>query len=346
LAPKLTQLADITGQRPLIVRLCTHNNLYRAGVAANAGAYNQLSKAPRIRKPKWRGSLSLGLEKSNAGDLLDYSNSGAPDLATNFTPYSQSSSTGLPSDGLVTSGVYTARPEAFESPSISFDDVHSTPLRIAAGVEHILNPKTSVFANAAYSYSEGNSGAGGTVVGAIDAVTSYQGFGSTNAPSGAPFVVAEELVNQPLAIFTYDFTDLRRYDLEVGARRYFKPILANTMSRTLTPFVGASVGAAHLNGVSYDITQENLRLQSAFISEGVDIAYDQLQGPRQTVDLYDSQWVPTGQLNAGVEWQMSPKTALAFETGVKFEGAREYQNGNKGDDNIAIPFTIRGSYNF
>ena len=314
--------------------------------AANAGAHHGIGKTPRLRKPKWRGSLSLGLEKSNSGNLLDYANSGAPDLTSTFTPFSQSSSTGLPSDGLVTSGVYTSRAEAFEAPSISFDDVHSTPMRIAAGVEYIMNPKTTVFANAAYSNAEGNAGAGGTVVGAIDSVTSYQGFGAANSPVGEPFIVAEELVNQPLAIYTYDFTDLRRYDLELGARRYFKPVLQNSMQRSLTPFVGASIGAAHLNAVSYDITQENLRLQPAFISEGVDVAYDQLQGPRQTVDFYDSQWVPTGQLNAGVEWQVSPKTALAFETGVKFEGARDYRNGNKGDDNIAIPFTIRGSYNF
>jgi len=47
-----------------------------------------------------------------------------------------------------------------------------------------------------------------------------------------------------------------------------------------------------------------------------------------------------------MEWQVTPKTALAFETGVRFEGGRENDNGDRGDDNIAIPVTIRGSYNF
>jgi len=56
--------------------------------------------------------------------------------------------------------------------------------------------------------------------------------------------------------------------------------------------------------------------------------------------------VPTGALNAGLEWQVTPKTALAFETGLRFEGGRDYTNGEKGDEQVAIPFTIRGSYNF
>ena len=48
-----------------------------------------------------------------------------------------------------------------------------------------------------------------------------------------------------------------------------------------------------------------------------------------------------------MEWQVTPKTALAFETGLKFEGSRDYVNGDgDSDNNFAIPFTVRGSYNF
>jgi len=65
-----------------------------------------------------------------------------------------------------------------------------------------------------------------------------------------------------------------------------------------------------------------------------------------TAALFDSQWVPTGTVTAGFEWQATPKTALAFETGVRFEGGRNDVNGNRGDNNVSIPFTIRGSYNF
>ena len=56
--------------------------------------------------------------------------------------------------------------------------------------------------------------------------------------------------------------------------------------------------------------------------------------------------MPTGQLNAGVEWQVTPKTALAFESGLRFERGREYSNGERASTNIAIPVTVRGSYNF
>jgi len=51
-------------------------------------------------------------------------------------------------------------------------------------------------------------------------------------------------------------------------------------------------------------------------------------------------------LNAGMEWQVTPKTALALETGVRIEGARDYSNGERGDTNVVVPLTLRGSFNF
>jgi hypothetical protein len=108
---------------------------------------------------------------------------------------------------------------------------------------------------------------------------------------------------------------------------------------TLTPFVGASVGASHYNATSYNVTQSQALYSDTFASGSSFEISDR-------VDLYESQWVPSGQLNAGMEWQVTPKTALAFETGVRVEGARKYSNGERGDNNIAIPMTIRGSYNF
>lgn len=303
------------------------------------------AKTPQMRKPKLRGSLSLGLENSIQGDALDYSQIDVFD--PNYTGVAQVTSTGLPSDGLVTTGTYTPVQTAFSAPSISSDDVHSTPLRIAAGLEYIASPKTTVFANAGYTTSEGNAGGAGNVIGDIVAELSYQGFGASNSPVGDPFVPPPSISrNHVLSQFSYDFTDLRRYDVEVGARHYLNPILGNSMKRSLTPFVSAAVGVANVNGLSYDVTQENLRLEPAFTSGNETLIYDRVQGDRQTVDLYDSQWLPTGQLNAGLEWQATPKTAIAFETGVKFEGPKEYVNGAKADTNIAIPFTIRGSYNF
>ena len=52
------------------------------------------------------------------------------------------------------------------------------------------------------------------------------------------------------------------------------------------------------------------------------------------------------QIKGGIEWQMTPKTALAFEAGIKYEGARDFSDGTQGDNIISIPIAIRGSYNF
>ena len=58
----------------------------------------------------------------------------------------------------------------------------------------------------------------------------------------------------------------------------------------------------------------------------------------------------------GAEWQLTPGFALAAETGVKIQGARDYADfvnaagetieGPSGDANISIPLTLRGSINF
>ena len=139
------------------------------------------------------------------------------------------------------------------------------------------------------------------------------------------------------------FSDLKRVDFEIGGRRYFEPIVRDQGFKTLTPFIGASIGASYYDDVSIDITEAQTDYEAAFNGDG---------DPRVSaaapvgVDLFDSQWVPSGQLNAGVEWQVTPKTALAFESGLKFEGSLDFLNGEDSDTNIIIPVTVRGSYNF
>jgi hypothetical protein len=128
--------------------------------------------------------------------------------------------------------------------------------------------------------------------------------------------------------------------------------------RTVTPFIGASAGASHYNAVTVDVSQRQAFYRDSFDEGGVgpEQMFDVAAAP-QRVDLYDSQWVPQGQLNVGAEWQVTPGMALALESGVRVEGAREYSDfvdpvsgdtvsGRKGDANITIPLTLRGSVNF
>jgi hypothetical protein len=334
-----------------------------AGVAHQQAAHYQPRKR-NLRKPRVRGALSLGAEKSISGSLLNFSDAADLDFASSYNPqdFNQVIVEGVPADGQVTTTTFTAnalarnangvpveptqadifapgRFDNFNAPAVSFDDVYSTPLRLAAGAEYIVSPNTTVFANAGYTYAEGKNLTAARVAATPYQFVSVQNYDAAGNPDGAP----EEMIiagdTQDIASFNYDFTDQKRIDLEVGGRRYFNPLESLVGVNTLTPFVGASVGASHYNATSYNVTQSQALYSDTFASGSSFEISDR-------VDLYESQWVPSGQLNAGMEWQVTPKTALAFETGVRVEGARKYSNGERGDNNIAIPMTIRGSYNF
>ncbi|MDB2437467.1 hypothetical protein N9W89_02010 [Hellea sp.] len=341
-----------------------------AGVAhQQAASYNP--RKNKLRKPRFRGSLSLGVEKSVSGSLLSFSDVGDLDPAAGYNPqnFNQVFVNGTPADGQVTTTTYTANsqtrdefgapagatqadifaPNSFDAlnaPDISFDDVYSTPARIAGGAEYILSPKTTLFANAGYSYAEGKStSTAASIIATPYEFTSVQNFDAAGVADGAPIETIVAGNSTQIANFGYDFTDMKRIDLEAGARRYFDPIVKSQGYKTLTPFVGASVGASRYNSVSYDVVQTQSAYIDSFPASTGDGTFE-ISGPATRVDLYDSQWVASGQLNAGMEWQVTPKTAFAFETGVRIEGARDYSNGVKGDTNVAIPVTIRGSYNF
>jgi len=346
-----------------------------AGVAHQQSA--QYNPRKQIRKPRWRGSMSLGFEKSISGNLLDFAQLNGLDPVASYNPqtFNTVTTSGTPASGRVTTTTFTANalatdpvtgapvaptradifaPFGFDrqnSPSISFDDVYSTPLRIAGGVEYILNPRTTVFANAGYSYAEGEDGDVATIEATPYRLVSQEDFiddgtGTFVAVPGSLVDTITAAPSRQIAAFNYDFTDMERIDLEVGGRHYLNPIVKDNGYKTLTPFVGASVGASYYDAVSYNVVQTQDIYASAFDPSAAGTDFEISGGPNNRVDLYDSQWVPSGQLNAGLEWQLTPKTAMAFETGIRIEGARDYSNGVKGDTNIAIPLTIRGSYNF
>ena len=118
-----------------------------------------------------------------------------------------------------------------------------------------------------------------------------------------------------------------------------------------------SVGAAH--------AQErvlNIYNWSDYIDESILKDFTAETGIKVVYDVFDSNEVletkllaggsgydvvvPTGTFTAGMEWQVTPRAAFALETGLKYEGGRDYSNGAKGDANIAVPLTLRGSFNF
>jgi len=339
---------------------------------------------PKLKKPRLRGALSLGLEKSNSGSLIDYNEFTALDPFGSYDPqdFNEGTISGSEAAGAITRVNYTANrqnesglgiftPETFDrvnSPSIAFDDAYSTPATIQAGLEYILNDSMTVFANGGYTHAEGEDGKVASVDASLYRRTETTNYEQNLDAAGQPIAgsytalpqvpTTTEIVNQEIAQLDYAFSDMKRYNLEVGARHYFNPLVKSEGFRTVTPFVGASVGASHYNEVTVDISQRQATYVNSFQAGGVrpEDFYNVADVP-QRVQLYDSQWIPQGQLNVGAEWQVTPGMALALESGVRIEGAREYSDfvdpasgdtisGRKGDANVSIPLTLRGSVNF
>lgn len=338
----------------------SHSNVRRSGTD-----YHVSDKAEK-RRPKLRGQLYFGGEKSISGDLIDLDSNGALLPSVNYNPnnFAEGRTDGTPSNGSVTDTVFTSVVEQIRQDNISFEDAYSTPLNIRGGFEYIIGPKTSVFANAGYVYAEGER-ASATVQAELQRIDRVETFAPETIINPTTGVVMQTgnflstgqstnfgfIPNVDVARFGFEFSDLERIDLEVGARHYLDPILKDATNASITPFIGGSVGAARYNSQSISVNQEQLFLERAFESGGATLEFFDALPNRggvvvNDVELFDAQWVPTGTVTAGVEWQATPRTAIAFETGVRFEGGRDDVNDVKGDDNIAIPFTIRGSYNF
>ena len=345
------------------------------------------ASGPRLRKPRFRGALDVGVEKSLRGDLLDYAR--APDNPiSQYNPYEFAEASRTLTDTELTYRSFTAdslnesrRPflysrsrrdrdgsyvfdpaldvlvpwDEFSQPTVSFDDAWAVPASFGASGEFILNDKATVFGRVGYTTAEGTNNDAASVEATLYDYTSVQAIDPDTGDLTPAADAVENLGYRPnttIATFNYDFSDMNRLDLEAGGRLYFDPIGGRATGQSITPFVGASAGASRYNGVHYTVSQRQLSYGSAF--DGASLAAEEdlnyfnvRQNAENTrVDLYNSQWVPSGRLSAGMEWQVTPGTALALETGIRVEGSREYANGNKGDTNVSVPVTLRGSFNF
>jgi len=323
---------------------------------------------PKKRKPKLRGSLSIGAERAiGGGELLDFGirDDLGPLEGYNPQDFNEQFNSGSVADGETTSVTYTANEQfadnifadnTFESSTMSnaaFSDAWSTPITVQAGLEYIISDHSSVFFNAGYGFAAGNDGSVGEVTATVYEQTVTQAFEDA-LPAGAPSVNTAFIPNQEIAAFTYDFSDLESYELEVGARHYFDPLVKSNGHRTVTPFVGGSLGVAFVNAVDVSIGQTQVSYSSIFTADEPDRFTVPLGDT--TTRLYDSAVLPKGQLNVGAEWQITPGFALAAETGLKVQLSRDYEDfvnaagetieGANGDAQYSIPVTLRGSINF
>lgn len=360
-----TQYAGGFSQQPQFGQPQYTTGGYGSHASGNAHtSLHQGQTTPSLRRPKFRGTLDLGVEQSVSGSLIDYDKvSISPITGYNSADYNESTVSGSVVDGQITRTLWYANsrlpgnPNPYDEismPSVSFDDAWLSPATIGVGGEYILSDKATLFARAGYTRSEGTSGGAASIEGTIFQETTVETYES-NVLVGSTVATAFD-VGHTITDYSYDFSDMERIDLEAGGRFYFDPVAGQNTGRTVTPFIGASAGASRYNDVSFTIDQRQLSYTSVYTEDepeyydldvaGYDLDNDPVTALTRTVDLYDSQWVPAGSVKAGVEWQVTPKTAFAFETGLRVEGARDYSNGNKGDTNITVPLTLRGSFNF
>ena len=318
---------------------------------------------PVKRRPRFRGALDIGAEKSMSGDLIDNGIAGIPSAFDGYDAslYPEGAVIGSPPGGEVRNVLWTtsSRPrgaagdfDVRNQPNISFGDAWHAPTTIGVSGEYILNDRATVFGRAGYAHSEGTDNTVATQEGTIyqdNLIDIYDRNVYQGTVDGGTFFRP----NTTVAQVSYDFSDMRRLDLEAGGRLYLDPVAGKASGQTITPFIGASAGASRYNAVSYTRDTSQLFYSSAIGTDGVsaddeDLRYYDLENAagRTPTEIYDAQWVPRGGVQAGVEWQLTPATALAFETGVRVEGAREYSNGQSGDTNVTVPFTLRGSFNF
>ena len=94
-----------------------------ADVAGQQAAHYQPRK--RLRKPKLRGSLSLGLEKSISGRALDFDDFGGNNPLLTYSPRDEGFTEGTPASGSVVDTTFTAVTEDIAIQNLSFDDIHS-----------------------------------------------------------------------------------------------------------------------------------------------------------------------------------------------------------------------------
>jgi len=289
-------------------------NINRAQAAANHGIHNYW------KRPRFRLTGTAGLERSVSGTVYN-----ADDLASLYNPlqHANQRTSGTPADGRVIVEDYEPRIDNNPVPAAAaavsnnrISDIYGAPFTFGAGAEYQVNDRFAVFGNASYTVE----------------VTPAGEVNNTSIPD---VIVARTSATA---------NALRRSNLELGGRYYFKDAFPQYLERPLTPYISASAGASHYNALEVSQETEELLL-GAFFDDPTTPLYSR-ERTSDPVEILEEGWVPTGAITVGAEWQVTPKAALAFETGLRYEGGRKATFGGRTDNNIAIPLTLRGSIGF
>lgn len=204
-------------------------------------------------------------------------------------------------------GDYTIGLRVGDINAISYGDAFGPVKQIGGALAYDLSPTMTVLGSVSYGRAEGQTVENYTTVQpGTWSGTSLGGF--TFTPSGT-----ERSLDGT-------FTDLETATIEGGVRNYVGH------NPSLRPYFGLSGGFTHNNAVTFTQT---------YSDDG------SFYGQRQFID---SGWSPTAAATIGAEMALGPRTAIGFESGVRW---RDNMNtAAPSEDRVTIPLTLRGRLAF
>ncbi|MEE9347720.1 MAG: hypothetical protein V3U82_05965 [Robiginitomaculum sp.] len=322
----------------------------------NALRAAQLAGHQNWTRPRFRVNGSFGMEHSINGEAFQ-----PEDLTALYNPLTHinGSTQGTPAAGQTTTHAFTpfdinypggvATPDlsgiTASMPGVSNSDIHPIPMTLSVGAEYAVADNVSIFTNASHTASQGGGAGGVTYSGRVYDHVSVQDYDAAGVAVGGPTRNSTYIPDVIFARTAMQANDMKRSGLELGGRYYFKDAFQQYFERPVTPYISAAAGGAHYNALEVSQTSEKLLLSSFFAGNQANPTYES-NGTLTAVEVLEKGWVPTGAVTVGAEWQVTPKAALAFETGLRYEGGRKVTTGGETDGNLAIPLTLRGSIGF
>ena len=169
----------------------------------------------------------------------------------------------------------------------------------------------------------------------------FGGVSYTTADSRGPIQVGAIGVDTIHA----EFGDYERLGLEIGARRYIDGAThPGLYSRVLRGFVSGSVGVAKVEAMDATFTSAGFPNLDPTLPTAI------------PANFYDESYVGTAFVGGGFQYGITPRAAIEFETGVRYDtqlndddttlGALSLQSINDTDGRVVVPVTVRGRLRF
>ena len=184
------------------------------------------------------------------------------------------------------------------TPAISYKDAFENGVSYDLAATYDVSPSTTLLARVGYSEAEGKD-----------------------------FSLGEATENGVTAPITGRLSDMERYTVEGGIRKYVGGF--NNGLTGLRPYVGVSGGFAHTNDITLTQTSQ---------------AFNGGAGGTETQQYVEGGWAPTAAGVIGAEYQVGARTAIGVETGIRWTD--DLDTNVPSDDRWQVPVKLRGRVSF